>query len=315
MANEKEETAKIQENHSLRESLARWLLIYPFLFVVGTIDFLIGCVVPFKYRDPSLPPKNTVLSRSTNPADPGSPYRSILGDQLIEHTDPNVCLYDEFQASCIKYKKLKTLGTREIISIDDEIQPNGKTFKKLSLGNYKWATYEEMLRRVDNTSNGLLGLGIKSGQKVVLFAETRPEWLITALACFKIKVTVVTLYSTLGIEALAYGINETKTSFLITSGEQLDKIEAILPKIPSVTHVIVITDNFNEKSMYKFKGKNATPKAIALRDVEFEGSQSVERSFERPTKDDLAVIMYTSGSTGNPKVNFSFRLIVSSRLI
>ena len=108
MANEKEETAKIQENHSLRESLARWLLIYPFLFVVGTIDFLIGCVVPFKYRDPSLPPKNTVLSRSTNPADPGSPYRSILGDQLIEHTDPNVCLYDEFQASCIKYKKLKT---------------------------------------------------------------------------------------------------------------------------------------------------------------------------------------------------------------
>ena len=83
----------------------------------------------------------------------------------------------------------QTLGVREVLSIDDEVQSNGKVFKKLSLGSYKWTTYETALKRVDNLSNGLLNLGLKSDQNIVLFAETRPEWLISALACFKIKVT------------------------------------------------------------------------------------------------------------------------------
>lgn len=85
------------------------------------------------------------------------------------------------------------------MSIDDEIQLNGKVFKKYSLSSdYKWTTYEDVYARVNNLSNGLLSLGLKSNDKIVLFAETRPEWLVSAFACFKIKVPVVTLYSTLG---------------------------------------------------------------------------------------------------------------------
>lgn len=302
MANEQTSVKIPKENdESTREKLAKWLLIYPFLFVVGTLDFLIGLVVPFKYRDPSLPPKQKALSRITDPLDPNSAYRSVLGTELIEHKDEDICLYDEFKASVSKYRRFKTLGTRECLSIDDEMQPNGKVFKKLSLGQYKWITYEDMLKRVDNLSNGLLGLGLKSGDNVVLFAETRPEWLLTALACFKIKVTLVTLYSTLGVEALAYGINQTEASYVITSGEQLNKIEKILSKIPQVTNLIVITDQFNHNQMQKFQSDYKYPKCVAFSEVEKEGSQSIERKYTRPRKDDLAVIMYTSGSTGNPK--------------
>ena len=301
MANESNSNTVLkQEDDSVKEKLAKWLFIYPFLFVVGTLDFLLGLVVPFKYRDPSLPPKDNVLSRLTDPLDSKSSYRSVLGDKLIEHVDENVCLYDEFKASVSKYRKFKTLGTREVLSIDDEMQSNGKVFKKLSLGEYKWITYEDMLKRVDNLANGLLGLGLKSGDNVVLFAETRPEWLITALACFKIKVTVVTLYATLGVEALAYGINQTEASYVITSGEQLDKIEKILTKIPQVTNLIVITDKFNYNQMVKFQS-HKYPQCVAFTEVEQEGSQANQRSYTRPKKDDLAVIMYTSGSTGNPK--------------
>ena len=56
---------------------------------------------------------------------------------------------------------------------------------------------------------------------------------MSALACFRIGVPVVTLYSTLGIEALKYGINETSATHIVTSSDQLVKIEVGVPLPPS----------------------------------------------------------------------------------
>jgi hypothetical protein len=208
-----------------KEFVAKYLVIAPFLHVVGVLDFLIGLVIPYKYDDADLPRPNSTLTKIVDPADPSSPYRSTLTPELVRVENKDTNIYEEFAAAAKKYWYNQTLGVREVLSIDDEVQPNGKVFKKLSLGSYKWTTYETVLQRVDNLSNGLLNLGLKSDQKIVLFAETRPEWLISALACFRVKVPVVTLYSTLGIEALTFGINQTETSFLITSGEQLPKLQ------------------------------------------------------------------------------------------
>jgi len=286
-----------------KEFVARYLVIHPFLIVVGLLDFLIGLVIPYKYDDVDLPNKDAILSEITDKTDPNSPYRSTLTPDLIRLDNPDNNLYNEFAAAAKKYWYNQTLGVREVLSIDDEVQPNGKVFKKLSLGNYKWTTYETALKRVDNFSNGLLNLGLKSDQNIVLFAETRPEWLISALACFRIKVPIVTLYSTLGIEALTFGINQTATSFLITSGEQLPKLIKIIDKIPTVTHLIVITDKFTQKNLLEFKNTVASRmRVFTVEEVEQFGIESeVIDTYTRPKANDLAVIMYTSGSTGNPK--------------
>ena len=79
------------------------------------------------------------------------------------------------------------MGVRDLFSIDDEIQSNGKTFKKFELGNYKWQTYKIFHERVVNLSNGLLSTGISSKQNVVIFAETRAEWIMFALSFFRIN--------------------------------------------------------------------------------------------------------------------------------
>lgn len=184
------------------------------------------------------------------------------------------------------------------------------------MGSYKFTTYEDALKRTDNLSNGLLNLGLKSDQKIVLFAETRPEWLLSAFACFKIKVPIVTLYATLGIEALTYGINQTATSFLITSGDQLPKIQKILHKIPTVTHLIVITDKFSHKNLLEFKNSiTSSMKVFTIEEVEKFGVESEKiETYTVPNTDDLAIIMYTSGSTGNPKViilDLYFIIIIS----
>lgn len=230
-----------------RDLLAKVFLIYPFLFILGLIDFILSLIIPYKYEDDKLPHKKAVLTELSDKTDPTSPYRSTLQGDFTVNQDDNI--YNEFVKSVYKYANFNTLGVRELLSVDDDVQPNGKVFKKLSLGCYKWSTYETVLNRVNNLSNGLLKVGLRSNDSIMLFAETRPEWIMSALACFRIKVPVVTLYSTLGIDALAYGVNQTNASMLITSGEQLPKIQKILNRVNSLTHVVVICDKFTEKAV------------------------------------------------------------------
>jgi long-chain acyl-CoA synthetase len=67
-----------------------------------------------------------------------------------------------------------------------------------------------------------------SKQNAVIFSETKAEWIIFALSCFRINVPVATLYSTLGIDALKHGINETEATHVITSSDQLTKFDVSL---------------------------------------------------------------------------------------
>ena len=43
-----------------------------------------------------------------------------------------------------RYSDKRLLGTRDVLGEEDEVQPNGKMFKKLELGDYRWMTYEEV---------------------------------------------------------------------------------------------------------------------------------------------------------------------------
>ena len=288
-----------------RRGLLLYVVIHPFLFIVNILDFVVGLILPYKYEDNELPEKDAVLSEHTDKSDPSSPFRSTLFSDLIQVEDPDSNMYKKFEVGAKKYKDLRTMGVREVLSIDDEKQPNGKIFKKFSLGAYKWSTYGKMFDRINNFSDGLLSIGLKSDNNVVLFAETRPEWLMTAFACFRIKAPIVTLYSTLGVDALAFGMNQTKSTYLITSSDQLSKVQKILGKVPNLTHLIVFTDKFSEKAMTEFKAKAGNLKVFSFEEVEEAGVKAAEANnvgvYTAPKKADLAIIMYTSGSTGNPK--------------
>jgi long-chain acyl-CoA synthetase len=188
------------------------------------------------------------------------------------------------------------LGTRQILGEEDELQPNGRMFKKYKMGDYQWNNYAQVNEKATSFGRGIRELGINPKDRVVVFAETRAEWLMAAHGLFKQSCTIVTIYATLGEEGITHGITETEVDTVITSHELLPKIRSILKTIPKVKKIIYFEDQLHKTDVTGF----GDVKVIPFKEVIEMGSQS---KFEdvSPTKEDIAIIMYTSGSTGVPK--------------
>lgn len=99
------------------------------------------------------------------------------------------------------------------------------------MGDYRFQTYRETFERIDAIGRGLLSIGLKKGDRILIFAETRAEWLLTALAAFRHGLTVVTLYATLGEEAVKHGINESEVPLIVTSHDLLTKLEVTTKRL------------------------------------------------------------------------------------
>ncbi|XP_054708359.1 fatty acid CoA ligase Acsl3-like [Uloborus diversus] len=213
-------------------------------------------------------------------------------------TDDGIQTMDKlFENAVEKYGQKKCFGVREVLGEEEEVVKSGKIFKKLSLGDYKWLTYDEVNQKVERIGKGLLSLGIKSKTPVVLLAETRVEWIITAQACFRINVPVVTLYATLGEEGLLHGILETEVTHIVTSSELFSKLKNVLPRAPAITHVVYMEGTTPPQTEDIPEGVQI----VSFTDLEEKGENYKDATFIPPAPDDLAILMYTSGSTGVPK--------------
>uniref|UniRef100_A0A2I9LP62 long-chain-fatty-acid--CoA ligase n=1 Tax=Centruroides hentzi TaxID=88313 RepID=A0A2I9LP62_9SCOR len=262
------------------------------LYDIITFPFQICVQRPWRRRS-----KKKCLTKRLDPNDPYSPY--VLVDQKASPIPPDVETLDRlFRYGVGCYREKNLFGVREVVRTVQETQKDGKSFTKVMLGQYRWTSLDEANNMVWSYARGFLSIGLKSRDKISIFAETRLEWLLTALACFRINVGVVTLYPNLGDDGLVLGINESDVSVVVTSQSQLPKLRKIAGRLPLLKHVIYMESSERADE----SGFPESVRVMTLSDLKnLMDDMDPDPPYESPTPDDLAILMYTSGSTGVPK--------------
>ncbi|VDP16412.1 unnamed protein product [Soboliphyme baturini] len=167
-------------------------------------------------------------------------YRNVDSfDHLLTKEFDDVDTIDRlWERSVMSFTKNPCMGVREVLSVEREKQPNGKIYEKMNLGKYIWYSYEEVDEMVQHISSGLITFGHKPGVNLIIFAETQAKWMITALACVKDRIPVVTVYSTLGEAAIIRAVNQTQSETVVTSEHLLPKVAKILSKCSSIRRLV-----------------------------------------------------------------------------
>ncbi|XP_053805484.1 long-chain-fatty-acid--CoA ligase 5 [Vidua chalybeata] len=167
---------------------------------------------------------------------------------------------------------------------------------------YQWLTYKQVSDRTKYLGSGLLQKGCQPSpnQFIGIFAQNRPEWIISEYACYTYSMVAVPLYDTLGPEAIVYIVNKADISVVIcdTPAKAEVLLKSCEDKKTPCLKIIVLMDLFDKE--LKDRGAKVGIEILSLQEVEELGRNNIREPVP-PKPEDLSVVCFTSGTTGNPK--------------
>merc|ERR1712078_220702 len=165
-------------------------------------------------------------------------------------------------------------------------------------GPYEWMSYQRLGEYVRHLSNGLAGLGLGEGARAGVYGPNCPEWMIAMQATNRMGMQCVPLYDTLGANAVEFILNHSEASVALASADKLPKLAEALPKCEGVKTVVYWGD-VAEEALAAVRAVDGI-KVMSFDELLEVGARAPDVSHP-PKPSDICTIMYTSGTTGDPK--------------
>ena len=159
--------------------------------------------------------------------------------------------------------------------------------KKIGPGRWQNVTTGEFHERVVSAAKGLIALGITKGDAVIIFSSTRLEWGILDFALAAVGAVSVPIYDTDSAPQAQRIMNDSAVKLAFADNrERYDRLDSVKDHCPTLKQILMIDGN----ALGALEGLG-----VAVSDEELDEHVATVRT------NDLATIVYTSGSTGNPK--------------
>jgi len=178
---------------------------------------------------------------------------------------------------------------------------DGVAMREKDLGIWRAVTWRQYGERARRAGLGLVALGLQPRDVVSIIADNGPEWLYTDLGTLSVGGVTNGIYTTDAPRQVEYIVNDSGTRFFFAGDEeQLDKILEVRARCPQLVKIIV----FDTEGLHGFKDEQVMT-FDELLDLgaryDAEHPDAWERMVDIAQPEDLAILVYTSGTTGPPK--------------
>jgi long-chain acyl-CoA synthetase len=178
-----------------------------------------------------------------------------------------------------------------------------KTKKAIFLKNnedniWEGISWIELGERIENLSKALINFGIEEQDKIGIFAENMPEWIISDISIMGVRAVTIPIYATNSKKETEYLVNDAEIPVLLVGGQQeYDKALEILGANKYLKLIVALNNNI---AIQESEG------SVYVSDfVQLEPDEAIDNELQKRHSEcslsDLASIIYTSGTTGEPK--------------